>query len=74
MRIRGIEIGASQRGWTCDVHYTVETTRQFTAEQHTARDGGRWIWLAIWRAMRRAKAEAKLLSAKPGERAAIGWN
>lgn len=74
MRIRAIELGRSQLGWVCDVTFTVTTANQFTDEEHTSRDGGRWLLTALWNGWCRAKVKAAELAARPGEREAKGWS
>lgn len=60
-------------GWLCSVIVTICTARQFTDEQHQVDAGGRWRWLAFWRAMRAARALEREIGAKRGERAKLGW-
>lgn len=72
-RIREILIGRSQRGWVCELTFTVRTARQFTDEWHSVRDGSKSFLIAIaksWFAMRRDVNEH---AAKPGERKTKGW-
>ena len=73
MRIRAIELGHAQLGWTCAVFFTVATANQFTDAQFMANSGGRWLLTALWRGLREAKRKAKEMAAKPGEREAKGW-
>jgi hypothetical protein len=73
VKIRGYDLTMTQRGWVCDVCYTVTTARQFTDEEHVARGGGRWLLTAMISGYLKAKVEAKHLRAMPGERERIGW-
>ena len=73
MKIRAIEIGRAQRGWVCDVYFTVQTLRQFSPEEMAVRSGGRWIWSAIWNGIRDAKRKAKSEEATPDELKKCGW-
>lgn len=74
MRIRAIELGRAQLGWSCDVTFTVTTANQFTDEEHTCGTGGRYLLTALWNGIRLARHGAKQLKAKPGEREAKGWS
>lgn len=73
MRIRAIELGRAQRGWVCDVFFTVQTLRAFTPEEMCVRSGGRWIITAIWNGLRDAKRKAISEEATPGELKSCGW-
>jgi hypothetical protein len=74
MKIRAIELGRAQRGWVCDVFFTVETLRQISPEEMDVRSGGRWLLTAIWNGIREAKRKAVSEEATPDERRKIGWN
>ena len=74
MRIRAIELGRAQRGWVCDVFFTVSTLRQMTDEEMAIRSGGRWLLTAIWNGIRDANAEAIKNEATPHERRQKGWS
>ena len=74
MRIRAIELGRAQKGWVCDVFFTVQTLRQFTHEEMVVRSGGRWIWSAIWNGIKEAKRKAVSEEATPHERKQHGWS
>jgi hypothetical protein len=74
MRIRAIELGRAQRGWVCDVFFTVQTLRAFTPEEMDVRSGGRWIWSAIWNGIRDAKRKALSEEATPDEMKRHGWS
>ena len=73
MRLRGFNTTRAQTGWVSDCCFMVTTAAQFTSEEHVVRGHGRWMWLAMWRSYRWAKAKAMQMQAKPGERAAKGW-
>ena len=42
MRMRHIDFGRAQRGWTCELTFTFESFRQFTDEEHTVIGSARW--------------------------------
>lgn len=73
MRIRAIELSRAQRGWVCDVFFTVQTLQQFTPEEMAIRSGGRWILTAIWNGLREAKRKASSEEATPDEIKKRGW-
>lgn len=73
MAIRGYDLTRAQRGWVCDTCFTVVTSRQFSAEEHTVRSRSRWFLLAVIKGYRAAKREAAILAAESGERARKGW-
>ena len=60
-KLRGFSITNAQLGWVCECCFTVQTSNQFTPEEHTVSSGGRWIWLAMWRSYHLARAHAKQL-------------
>lgn len=78
MRVHDVEFTRAQRGWNCDIVFTVTTTRQFTDETHRVADGC-WghtlfsVFVAWWRARRAMKRLVREIQARPGERSAIGW-
>lgn len=74
MRIRAIELGRAQKGWVCDVFFTVQTVRQFTHEEMAVRSGGRWILTSIWNGIRDAKRKAASEEATPDELKQRGWS
>jgi|APGre2960657404_1045060.scaffolds.fasta_scaffold136785_2 hypothetical protein len=74
MRIRAIELGRAQKGWVCDVFFTVQTLRQCSHEEMAVRSGGRWIWSAIWNGIRDAKRKATSEEATPDELKQRGWS
>ena len=73
-RVRAVEFERGQIAWKCTIWFTVTTSRQFTDEEFRVASGGRWWWVAYWRASRLYKITARSDRAKPGERAAKGWN
>ena len=74
MRIRAIELGRAQKGWVCDVFFTVQTLRQCSAEEMAIRSGGRWMLTAIWNGLRDAKKKARSEEATPDELKQRGWS
>lgn len=73
LRLHSFDLCRAQRGWVCDMTVYLTTSRQFTDEMHTVRGGGRWWITAYWSAKRAAKALAREIGAKPGERERLGW-
>lgn len=73
MNIRSIEISRAQRGWICDVAFTVQTLRQFTPEEMAVRSGGRWILSAMYNGIREAKKTATANQATIAELKHCGW-
>lgn len=73
MRLRGFDLTRAQRGWVCEVCFTVFTVNQCSAEEHVIRSGGRWILSAMWNGFWDARRTAMSLAAKPGERKKLGW-
>lgn len=72
-RTKEICLRRCQRGWYCEIVYTLTTTRQFTDEYCDSRAGGRWWFVALFRAWRYKRAFSKEQGAKSGERKAMGW-
>ena len=73
MNINGFEITKAQRGWLCDCHFSITTSKQFTDELHISHGQSRWLILSILKSTQAAGKTARELSARPGERAAKGW-
>lgn len=74
MRTRGFDVTRAQRAWVCDWTFMVFTDKQFTAEEHTVRNGSRWLLLAILKSYLSARAEYRVLAATKEQRRAVGWS
>lgn len=74
MRLRGFGVTNAQLGWVSDCCFKVETARQFCDEQHTVREGHRWMLVAVLKSYLAARRLARQLAARPGEREANGWS
>lgn len=73
-RLHGISLVRRQRGWSAEVLFSVETSRQFTPEHHAAQSGGRWLLTAAWNGWREARWQARLLTeGAAARRRAQGW-
>jgi hypothetical protein len=64
----------AQRGWLCDVAYSVATDEQFTNVMRCYRADGRWWWSALFKGWLGARKEKRHLEKvyAPG-RVAKGW-
>ena len=74
MRIWAVLFERAQKGWRCTLTFTYPSTQQFTDVTDCVTDGAKWWPLAYVRARRAAKQFCRIHSAKPGERAALGWS
>lgn len=72
-RLRGFDLTKTSYGWVCMTAFTVETSRQFTPEEHRVRTHSRYFLLAVLWGLFLAWRTANRRKAKPGEREALGW-
>lgn len=65
--IWGANFTQASRGWICDMHFAVQTKRQFTSERHEVRGGGRNVLAAYLRAYHHTIKECRRLQSLPGD-------